>query len=786
MRRSKRFLSVGLTVAAVAAVAYILSADGLERADQLASVLALLVTLGAALFGLFTREAPPQSISQVRDSLGDQIDALHGPTASDEGIYQHYFLPPQLCRAGSTTPLPAGAGDPAGSAEQYQAALAAATPRSGRRVVVLGASGSGKTTLALMLTLGLRRADRRELPLLVSVNSWNVEDESFRSWLDRQLALTYRAADALGDDRVNQLVYCDDVLIILDGLDRLGETRLEHAMAQINATIPLDRPLVVLSRPARRADLGALTTGPERVLHLRPSPGSAVRGYLRFMAARLPAAAGWDAVTRRKRGAERAVHELLRSPLLLDVALRTYRTREQVEEFLEQVRRRSAREAGDRLLDDYLAALDADLRTPLSYVAYRLGQLKARSVAWWRAPDGVPSRVLAVGAAASLLPAYQLALVMPPGLTRGLAIGTFTGVLLGLLRARRLRRAAGPAALTAFLIVVAVGALQMGPGVAVADAVQIPVAVLLVVLAKDTLMPGVPAGRTALAVAGVGAVPAAAVAVLHELWPWVGPDRHFAGMWIAVSSGVAVATFSARLLVRLDQPARPSRVTLRSRGSRLGNPLPHVAVAITSATAVGAAGGVVGLLRGGPAYGVTLAVFFGLVAGIPIGVVAGLLRWLNQPAIRHVGATPVHTLRCDWLATAGCLVTVGLVSSGSIALVVGPLRRLLEPLGQPVLVRPLHGLLFGASIGLIVACYYNAAPGFLIAVCWFRLRGRLPVRLMAFLRAAETAGLLRRVGAVYEFRHEEIRARLAWQHEQHEPGRPPTPERTRPARVGSL
>lgn len=752
-------------MAALAAVTYVLTAEDLDTADQLSGVLTLLLVLGTSLFGLFTRTPEPQSVSGVRDRLGDQIDAQCGPLASNGGIYQHYFLPPRLCPAGSAVPLRSGRAA-AWDAEQYQRAITDVFGRCARRVVVLGASGSGKSTLALMLALGLRRADRRALPLLLSLNSWNVEDESFRSWLDRQLTLTYRATEALGDDRIRQLVYGDDVLFILDGLDRLGETDLDRAVAQINEAIPLDRPLVVLSRPARRNDLGALVRSPGDVLHLRTAPGSAVRGYLQFVAAREPRMAGWDVVTKDRRGAARAVHELLRSPLLLDIALRVYRTREQVVLLHDQARTRTPQEARNKLLDDYLATLPPRMRTRLAYVAYRLGQFKVRSIAWWRAPAAVPSRVLAAGAAVSLLPAYRLALVMPAGLTRGLAIGTFTGVLLGVVRARRLRRAAGPAALTALLIVAGVGFGNAAPAVAVADAVQIPLAVLLIVVGKDALIKRASTGRAVLAVAAAGGVPAAAVSGLNLLLPQVVAHRSFAGTWIAISFGVGVAVLSARLLVPLDRAHRPSRVTLRSRGSRLGNPLPHVAVAVAAATTVGIAGGVVGLLRDGPAYGATLAVFFGLVAGIPIGVAGGLLRWLNQPTVRHVVATPLHTLRSDWLATAGCLVTVGLVSSGSIALVLGPLRQLTGPLGQPVLIRPMHGLLFGTTIGLVLACYYNAAPGFLMAVCWFRLRGRLPARLMSFLRDAEAAGLLRQAGAVYEFRHEEVRVRLAWHHGQ--------------------
>jgi hypothetical protein len=67
----------------------------------------------------------------------------------------------------------------------------------------------------------------------------------------------------------------------------------------------------------------------------------------------------------------------------------------------------------------------------------------------------------------------------------------------------------------------------------------------------------------------------------------------------------------------------------------------------------------------------------------------------------------------------------------------------------------------GALIGLFVGVAGSACGRYLAIHSWLAVRGRLPWRLMTFLQDAHDRGVLRRVGAVYEFRHALLRDRLA-------------------------
>lgn len=50
---------------------------------------------------------------------------------------------------------------------------------------------------------------------------------------------------------------------------------------------------------------------------------------------------------------------------------------------------------------------------------------------------------------------------------------------------------------------------------------------------------------------------------------------------------------------------------------------------------------------------------------------------------------------------------------------------------------------------------------FLTARVWFGLTGRLPSRLLAFLKDAYARGVLRQTGALYQFRHPRLQERLS-------------------------
>ncbi|MCC8249478.1 NACHT domain-containing protein [Saccharothrix luteola] len=92
--------------------------------------------------------------------------------------------------------------------------------------------------------------------------------------------------------------------------------------------------------------------------------------------------------------------------------------------------------------------------------------------------------------------------------------------------------------------------------------------------------------------------------------------------------------------------------------------------------------------------------------------------------------------------------------------------------GEPVVVRLLLGAVFmiGSWAGCgAVALLLSASGRWVVTRAGLALTGRLPWAALAFLREAHRAGVLRRVGGVYQFRHVRLRDRLATV--------PPTPER---------
>jgi len=69
------------------------------------------------------------------------------------------------------------------------------------------------------------------------------------------------------------------------------------------------------------------------------------------------------------------------------------------------------------------------------------------------------------------------------------------------------------------------------------------------------------------------------------------------------------------------------------------------------------------------------------------------------------------------------------------------------------------GLVFGLMFALVLT-RFSAWWNFRLAAAYLALRGKLPWRVMGFLDECEKRGVLRQNGAVYQFRHEEIRIYL--------------------------
>lgn len=236
----------------------------------------------------------------------------------------------------------------------------------------------------------------------------------------------------------------------------------------------------------------------------------------------------------------------------------------------------------------------------------------------------------------------------------------------------------------------------------------------------------------------------------------------------------------------------------------------RLAMVAAAATLSGAAVGVILGVRGGIGQGILLGVLFGLIVAVAVWLVPWLWRH-PQPA--SLGAT-------RGLRLSGRIVVIGLIPIGGAALInvsdldvgmewsalvallataliplmavpveteqaVNPQRLLradrISATAQGCLIGFGAGLLattaawttFSTGIALLIGGIFAAAGGFawaLLGSSWGRFtlmrlywRGRrlLPLRLMRMLAEAHRRGVLRQVGAAYQFRHELLRARLS-------------------------
>ncbi|SDC24189.1 helix-turn-helix domain-containing protein [Actinokineospora iranica] len=119
------------------------------------------------------------------------------------------------------------------------------------RLVVLGQAGSGKTILTLRFVLDLlrTRAPGAAVPVVVGLGSWNPTTTSLRDWLIARLRQDHPDLDAPGpggSTLAAALVETDRVLPVLDGFDEIADGLHRAALEALNAT---RLPLLLTSRP---------------------------------------------------------------------------------------------------------------------------------------------------------------------------------------------------------------------------------------------------------------------------------------------------------------------------------------------------------------------------------------------------------------------------------------------------------------------------------------------------------------------------------------------------------
>jgi transcriptional regulator with XRE-family HTH domain len=235
-------------------------------------------------------------------------------------------------------------------------------------------------------------------------------------------------------------------------------------------------------------------------------------------------------------------------------------------------------------------------------------------------------------------------------------------------------------------------------------------------------------------------------------------DGLAAGLTVGLARGIGIAFGGAAFV--------PSRVQIRLHGGtrRLGARfirrfMVGLAGGLALAGGLGLAGvlgirfWIVGRLGPGAGYGV----LFGLVFGPLVGLVWGILARFEAPVDVRTVVSPTDLLRTNRSTVIFESSVLGLVCAAGYGILAGLLHGPRYGLAHGLS----YGLVLGLAVWLGVALSLTAWGQWLaLSRIWLPLHGRLPWALIAFLDDACQRGVLRQVGAVYQFRHARLQDHL--------------------------
>ena len=239
------------------------------------------------------------------------------------------------------------------------------------------------------------------------------------------------------------------------------------------------------------------------------------------------------------------------------------------------------------------------------------------------------------------------------------------------------------------------------------------------------------------------------VGVVALLGNWVG-----FGLALGLAHGAGIALGGG--------PFEPSRVRLRTRGgarqlrAKFG---PRLLVGLAGGTGLGVVLGLACSAGLDPLGLVGFDFLGGFATGAGLGVVAGLgwglMAGFEAPVDLRSAVGPTDLLRTNRATVVAEFLCWGLVLGIAHLLVLTFAVGQVHPAAVPL------DLILGPAIGLVLGLSLTAWGQWVVfARVWLPLTGRLPWNVGVFLDDACRRGVLRQVGAVYQFRHARLQAHL--------------------------
>jgi hypothetical protein len=647
------------------------------------------------------------------------------------------------------------------------------------RLVVLGEPGAGKTILLVRLTLDLlsRRGPGQAVPVLLPLASWNPTDQDLYSWIEHRLvtdnaALATRTLAGSAESQARGLVRAGLILPVLDGLDEIPDAVRGSAITRINDAMRPGQRLVLSARTiayrtaVRPPDGVEVQMTGTAGIELCPLDPGTVADYLRDSAGGSTAAGRWDEVLSTFTvDPPSPVAQALATPLMAALARVIYNPRPG--ENLASVRRHPSellnlgsfpnrevirrhlfdcfipaayRSHPDRSRQCRWSALQAERW--LAFLARDLDQrpYATTDIAWWELPGAAPGALsgLTIGLVAALVGGLGLPVQWGIGFGAALIIGPLAALSIRLVFYPR--RSASKGGLLQGLI----GGLLGGLFGSLASHAVFEETVDLRVY-----------GPIVLGGIGIGI----AVAVMRS--------------FVAGLVGGLAGGFAGSLLGFFADPHSPTYAISFTNALGLGisaglaagvanrriptQGLHWSPIGLVCGLAIGSAAGFVIWAQAGPTGGLSV----GIAAAIAGGCAGGLLFNSTETDLTRA-ATPRTVLDRDRGAFLTSFLGLGLAMGLGNGLQVG--FGISLPNGRP------NGLWVGIEVGLLNLIVVGLAFGFLqaawgsftLARWWLAASRRLPWRLMTFLADAHTnRGVLRQVGAIYQFRHVDLQRRLA-------------------------